>query len=235
MVLARMCGMERLVANFERFYCTKFRSMEENERHVAKSLVFITDFFVAKVGALGIALMPVLVLGVEEWRPIHALLLLWGACESWFLIYQVNNKRVLEKRELGFCDSVKRAAAIEKILEHLGDPEDSAEQLLRKWQMEEVESKSCIAHFVEFLVWMFFNKPVEALTTEEFLESNIMLHRFREKLNLSSIHQGKQGNRIKFIRLSLDHLDCAYKSLMFYLVSLMTDDLILRQLQYQSS
>ncbi|KAJ9052063.1 hypothetical protein DSO57_1037928 [Entomophthora muscae] len=105
-----------------------------------------------------------------------------GGHEVWFYIYQEKTLHTLEERELGYWDSGKRAKAIEKLLEHLGDPADSAMQLLSNWNKRKVKSQPCMAHFVKVLVWMLFDKPVEALTIEEARESQRILQMFKVKL-----------------------------------------------------
>ncbi|KAJ9057622.1 hypothetical protein DSO57_1020754 [Entomophthora muscae] len=201
-----------------RIYFTKYSKLEEYERHVIQSAMAVFEFCVARLGAVGISLMPLLIVYVKEWRLVHVLLLLWGVCELWFFIYQFKVIHELEERDVGYWDSGKRAVGIEKLLEHMGDPANSAEQLLRKWHLEKVESKPCMAHFVNTLVWMFFDKHVENLTLDEALEAKVMLHKFREKLDIPSYSEAEQASRVKCIRFSVDHLEYVNKAFLFYLV-----------------
>ncbi|KAJ9072251.1 hypothetical protein DSO57_1029559 [Entomophthora muscae] len=213
-----MASMDRFLENCGRIYSTKYSKLERYERHVIRSVMFVADFLTARLGTVGISLLPYLVLYVERWRSIHVFLFLWAACELWFYIYQEDKIHALEERDEGYWDSESRAAGIEKLLEHMGDPADTAEQLLKNWHLEKVESRSCMVHFVKPLVWMFFDKRVEDLNIDEALESKVMLHKFREKMKIPKFSQDGQTSAIKCIRFSLDPLKYVNKSLLLYLV-----------------
>ncbi|KAJ9083513.1 hypothetical protein DSO57_1033999 [Entomophthora muscae] len=212
--------MERFLANCRRIYSTKYSKLEEYERHVIQSTMAIFEFGVARLGTVGIFLLPLLVLYVEEWRPMHVFLLLWGVCELWLLIYHMCIIQALKERKAVYWDSEKRAAGVEKLLEHMGDPADSAEQLLRKWHLKKVKAKPCMAHFAQTLVWMFFDKHVDELTTDEVLESKVMLQKFGRKLNIPISNLGEEASGIKSIRINLDEMKYVNKGFLFYLVRL---------------
>ncbi|KAJ9068402.1 hypothetical protein DSO57_1029049 [Entomophthora muscae] len=211
--------MGTLIEKLGCFYLSKYSKLEGYQCHVAGWVIRVVEFAVTSLATLGIALLPVLVFYVEKWRPIHGFLFLWGACEVWFYIYQEKTLHTLEERELGYWDSGKRAKAIEKLLEHLGDPADSATQLLSNWNKRKVKSQPCMAHFVKVLVWMLFDKPVEALTIEEARESQRILQMFKVKLAIPSINQGERIAAPSCIRPTLEPVKYVRKSFMFYLVS----------------
>ncbi|KAJ9057624.1 hypothetical protein DSO57_1020757 [Entomophthora muscae] len=220
--------MEGLQKKLERIYCTKYSNLEVYERNVVERAMHSLEVLVSKVQALMIVLLPLMLLYVEEWGSIHAFLFLWGTCEFFFFVYQLATVYTLEERYMGYWDSEKRAAAAEKLLEHMGDPENSAVELLRRWQLDKVESEPCMIHFVNTLVWMFFNKHVQELTAAEALEARAMLNSFKEKLKIPSTIQDKDLVAPKCFHYTLNPVNYLFKAFAFYLVTPLTYILISR-------
>ncbi|KAJ9068403.1 hypothetical protein DSO57_1029050 [Entomophthora muscae] len=201
-------------------YFTKYAKLKANERYAIKALMFGLEFAVCRLPVLSIGLVPLVILVAERWCLYHAILLLWWAGELWLLKLQMHISRRIKKRKMGYWKPDKRVAAVEKVLEHLGDPADSAEQLLQKWHLQRVNSSPCMAHYVKTLVWLFFDKAVNELSPRETSEAQRMLMRFKETLDIPNTNQEDHGITPRGIRLSIDPVKVVYKSFLFYLVSI---------------
>ncbi|KAJ9056993.1 hypothetical protein DSO57_1026749 [Entomophthora muscae] len=147
----------------------------------------------------------------DEWNFQQLLVAAWCVCEIVFHAYcqlRVNQLK-RKKKEIPIIEPRKRLELATTMCEHMMDPEAE----LGGWLVGQQSEKLCIGDVSKWLIWAFFAKEPDMLTTGEWDEAEVILKMFKQKLGSERRWGSSWKGENKCLRPTLDAMEYKFRPL----------------------
>ncbi|KAJ9048609.1 hypothetical protein DSO57_1033234 [Entomophthora muscae] len=202
--------LEKAVKKFVDLLGTPYAEMEPWKRSKFLQMFFAIEVLLDILVYLPFVLLPYLA-SCDEWNFQQLLVAAWCVCEIVFHAYcqlrvdQLKRK----KKEIPTIEPSKRLELATAMCEHMMDPEAE----LGGWLVGQQSEKLCIGDVSKWLIWAFFAKEPDMLTTDEWDEAAVILKMFKEKLGSEKERGSSWNDETNCLRPTLDAMEYKFRPL----------------------
>ncbi|KAJ9068405.1 hypothetical protein DSO57_1029052 [Entomophthora muscae] len=199
--------------SFERLVFTKYDKLEYHERLFVQTYFKVFRTFVETVHVLGLVTFPLMVMFVTKWEWLHYIVAVWSLGE---IAFYINHYRMLPKLKVRrqLKTSIEtRSYVVKGLLENMGDPAASRNELLKNWVLEGEDMNE--GHLVQWILLLMYGKSAEHMTESELPHAKKIIEEYRDWFNLPPA-DGKSPTRV--YSPGLDKVNVIHKPLLYYQV-----------------
>ncbi|KAJ9056995.1 hypothetical protein DSO57_1026751 [Entomophthora muscae] len=196
--------LDQAIKEFFNVLGTPYVEMEPWKRRMALQMFFAVEGVLDILVYLPFVLLQHLATR-DEWNFQQLLVAAWCVCEIVFHAYcqlRVNQLK-RKKKEIPIIEPRKRLELATTMCEHMMDPEAE----LGGWLVGQQSEKLCIGDVSKWLIWAFFAKEPDMLTTDEWDEAAVILKMFKEKLGSEKRWGSSWKGETKCLRPTLDAME----------------------------
>ncbi|KAJ9049906.1 hypothetical protein DSO57_1019666 [Entomophthora muscae] len=195
----------------ERLIHEKYTELRAWERLALKGIATACQLLVQSIPYVCGGILMYLALALEQWTMVHSSLAVWCFCEVGFFLYWKLRMSWPFQRKPSTLSEEERLTLCQNLVENVEDMED----MLARWLVERPSEPFQKEHYIEWIIWMFFDKKEEEMTVSEEAQLKQLV-----LLLLVNIDQGKsKPSKKKYltVRPSIDSMKIQPKPFVCYL------------------